>query len=65
MVRPTAYQVSCPCRGDQPPSLPTFSSYSGVLVLIAALCREQTQAVGEAQPGSSLEYLILVLVLRI
>lgn len=42
--------------GVSSPQAPsTFSGCSGVLVFIAALCGEQTQAGGEAQPGLSWE----------
>lgn len=41
---------------SSPLALPAFSGFSGVLVLIAAFCRERTQAIGESQPGTSLEY---------
>lgn len=56
-ARPTAYQVSCPWRVYGSLALLMFPSHSWVLVLITALCREQTQAVGEPQSGMSLKYI--------
>ena len=65
MARPTAYRVSRPCGGVQPPGCADVLWLLGGAGPHHCSLQEQTHAVGEPQPGLSWKYLILVLVLGI